>query len=134
MMPSAKIVICDRFWPENMSYKPNSPDCVCSISCRSASGLMPGVGMCPPTRYTASRPSVNNTRFLRSATAKTFLRLSTAMLRQDLGPAARGSDLLGRLAAELVRVDRQRLADVPARQDLDLPRAADEPALAQQVR
>ena len=23
MMPSAKIVICDRFCPENMSYSPN---------------------------------------------------------------------------------------------------------------
>ncbi len=51
MMPSANTVICDRFWPENMSYSPNRllwAACVAS-SC-SAFPLMPGVGTCAPTR------------------------------------------------------------------------------------
>ena len=51
MTPSAKIVICDRLLPENMSYRPNSVLAgLLGQSARSASVLMPGVGMCPPTR------------------------------------------------------------------------------------
>ena len=38
MMPSAKIVICDRFRPENMSYRPNIVFFACSASSASASG------------------------------------------------------------------------------------------------
>src|SRR5689334_3268029 len=134
MMPSAKIVICDRFFPENMSYSPNIVFFAWSTSAASASGLIPGVGMWPPTRYTASSPSVNSTRFLRSATAKMFLRLSIpSPLREDFGFAARGRDLFGRLAAELVRTHRQRLRDVAARQHLDLAGAADDPLLPQQL-
>jgi hypothetical protein len=45
MMPSAKIVICDRFWPENMSYKPNIVLRACSASCASAAVLTPGIVM-----------------------------------------------------------------------------------------
>src|SRR5512138_1538612 len=64
-----------------------------------------------------------------------FLRLSiTPYLREDFGLATRGGDLLGRLAAELVRADRERLRDVAARAHLDLPGAPDEPLLAQQLR
>ena len=74
MMPSAKIVICDRLPPENMSYRPNIVFCACSASMRQRLGFMPGVGMWLPTRYTASSPSVNSTRLRRSGTAKMFLR------------------------------------------------------------
>src|ERR1035437_3080118 len=38
--------------------------------------LMPGVGMCPPSRYTASIASVNNTRRRRSGTRKMFANAS----------------------------------------------------------
>ena len=49
--PSANTVICDRLRPENMSYRPNSLlDAACSASTLSAAVLIPGVGMCPPTR------------------------------------------------------------------------------------
>src|SRR6266511_4900898 len=55
-------------------------------------------------------------------------------LRQDLGGAAGGGDLLSRLAAELVRAHRQLLRDVAATQNLDDPRARDEAVLPQQLR
>src|SRR4051794_20373454 len=98
--------------------------------------------MCPPTRYTASSPSVNSTRLRRSATAKMFFRLSASMvlsrvrrgLRHHLCRAAGGSDLFGRLAAELVRPYRERLGDVAAGEHLDVAALADEPVLAQQLR
>src|SRR4029453_8193439 len=49
------------------------------------------------------------------------------------GGAARGGDLLGRLAAELVRAHRELLTDVAARQHLDLlSLAADQPLLPEQ--
>src|SRR5690349_21246350 len=134
MMPSAKIVICDRFFPENISYSPNIVFFACSTSAASACGLIPGVGIWPPTRYTASRPSVKSTRFLRSATAKMFLRLSIpSPLREDFGLATRGRDLLGRLPAELVCAHRQRLRDVAARENLDLAGPVHEPLFAQQL-
>ena len=39
----------------------------------SAWKLIPGTGMCPPTRYTASIRKVKITRFLRSGMLKMFL-------------------------------------------------------------
>src|SRR3954452_15596587 len=142
MMPSAKIVICERLRPENMSYRPNIVFFAWSTSSASAWGLIPGVGMCPPTRYTASSPSVNSTRLRRSATAKMFFRLSASMvlsrvrrgLRHHLCRAAGGSDLFGRLAAELVRPYRERLGDVAAGEHLDVAALADEAVLAPQLR
>ena len=50
MMPSAKIVTCDRLPPENMSYRPNIVPAACSASNASASVFTPGVGMWLPTR------------------------------------------------------------------------------------
>src|SRR4051812_20957540 len=138
MMPSAKIVICDRFLPENMSYRPNIVFWACSTRTASASLLMPGTTMCPPTRYTARRPSVNSTRFLRSATAKMFFRLSSMAttlrdLRDHLDLAAGGGDRLGRFTAELVGVNGQGLRDLAAGEHLDFSGAADQPVLAQQL-
>ena len=49
-MPSAKIVICDRFCPENMSYKPNMVFRACSARIASASLLIPGMVTWLPTR------------------------------------------------------------------------------------
>src|SRR5688572_23516933 len=114
----------------------------CSARIASASLLMPGMVTWLPMRYTASMPSVNNTRFRSSGTAKIFLTLSCsirltclrpARLPQDLCRAARRGNLLGRLAAELVRPHGQRLADVAARQHLDAHVALDEAALLEQL-
>src|SRR5689334_572548 len=129
MMPSAKIVICDRFFPENMSYRPNIVFAAWSAIIFSASELTPGVGMWPPTRYTASSPSVKSTRLRRSLTATMFFSESASIyapLRQYLCRAARGGDLFGGLAAELVRANRQLLRDIAAREHLDAARAGDE--------
>src|SRR5258706_5258381 len=64
-----------------------------------------------------------------------FLRLSiTSYLRQDFGLTAGSGDLSGRLAAELVRPNRQRLRDLAAREHLDSAGPADEPALAKSFR
>src|SRR4030095_10902022 len=109
-------------------------------------------------RYTPSIPSVNSTRFRRSAICQRFFSglfsiFLTLAARQgppytlelhSVGGAlraayrfrrsTRGGNLLRRLAAELVRPHRQLLCDVPAGQHLDLPRAANNTALAQQLR
>src|SRR5215471_13807460 len=137
MMPSAKIVICERFLPENMSYRPNMEFAAWSAISLSASEFTPGVGMWPPTRYTASNPSVKSTRLRRSLTATMFFSESASIappLRQHLCRAARGGDFFRGLAAELVRANRQLLRDVAAREHLDAARARDEPVRAQQLR
>src|SRR6516165_10698841 len=109
----------------------------------SAAEFTPGVGMWPPTLYTASSPSVKSTRFRRSLTAMMFLSESASMselrqaepaLRDHLCRAARGGNLLSGLAAELVRANRQLLGDVAARQYFDAAGARDEPARAQRFR
>src|SRR3954471_23979564 len=90
-------------------------------------------------------PSVNSTRLRRSETAKTFFsesasivlcsgRSADRLLRQHLGRAAGGGDLLPRPAADLLRANRHRLADVSTRENLDRARARDQAALAQQLR
>src|SRR5688572_31262343 len=121
--PSAKIVTRDRLPPVNMSYIPNSVFCACSERMRIASELTPGVGMKLPTRYTASMPSVNNTRLRRSATAKRFFSVSSTRLPQlaadRLCLTTRGGQLLGGLSAELVRLHGQRLGDLTTAQHLD---------------
>src|SRR5690554_5307889 len=94
---------------------------------------MPGVVMCAPMRYTPSMPSVNSTRLRRSETANRFFsafsmaslpagtpcRRPRSLPGQDLRRAAGGGDLVGRLAAELVRLHGQLLADIAAGQHLD---------------
>src|SRR5690349_9751321 len=61
-------------------------------------------------------------------------RLSSIWLRQYLGGAAGGRNLLGSLAAELVRPHRQRLVDVTASEHLHPLAAADDPFGRQQLR
>src|SRR5688500_2232478 len=124
----------------------------CSAITASASWLMPGVGMWLPMRYTPSRPSVKSTRLRRSVIAHRFLigfsivfvqapSAGTLLLgsrplgHQHVRRAAGGQNLLRRLAAELVRLHRQLLRDIAARQHLDrLADAVDEPALTQELR
>src|SRR2546423_1591251 len=103
--------------------------------------------MWPPTRYTASRPRVKSTRLRRSATEKMFFRLSasiglhparleagpTGELRQHLGLAACCRAFFRCLAAELVRLHGERLADVAARENLDAAGAPRETMLAQEL-
>src|SRR5208337_2637760 len=72
MMPSAKIVTRRKLPPLNRSKMPRTEPAACSIIRRSSSALMPGVGMCAPRRYTASSPSVKNSRFRRSSIRKRF--------------------------------------------------------------
>src|SRR5512138_2346542 len=48
---------------------------------------MPGVGRCPPMRYTASMASVNSTRFRRSGIRKMFASFS------NIGPQCASSHL-----------------------------------------
>ena len=72
MIPSAKIVNRRKLPPLNKSISPSTDPWPCWNNCCSNSVLMPGVGMCPPRRYTASKPSVNSTRFRRSGVLKMF--------------------------------------------------------------
>src|SRR3954471_3943873 len=44
---------------------------------------MPGVGMCPPKRYTASKASANRSRLRRSGTRKTFVMASRNFMPVD---------------------------------------------------
>src|ERR1044071_1112925 len=96
MMPSAKTVSRRRLPPLNISTKPrNDPRCASKMR-DSAAGSMPGVGMCPPRRYTASSPSVNRMRLRRSGTRNTFASFSSIerpyllflLLRCPLGNAS----------------------------------------------
>ena len=51
MMPSAKIVICDRLPPENMSYRPNIVfSRLFGQQRQRLRCSRPGVGMWPPMR------------------------------------------------------------------------------------
>jgi hypothetical protein len=71
--------------------------------------------------------------FLRLSSMDTLIRPACAVFRQHLCLAARRRDLFRGGAAELVRVHRQRLRDVPASEYFDASRPGDEPALAEQL-
>src|ERR1051325_6677849 len=72
MMPSAKIVRRRNMPPLNRSRKPNSVPWFCWTHSSKRSVLIPGIGICAPMRYTASRPSANRRRLRRSGTRKTL--------------------------------------------------------------
>src|SRR5215467_9410264 len=110
----------------------------------SSATLMPGVGMCAPTRYTINRARVNNTRFRKSSMRKMFLTASTNRfirvpcrfsLRYDLKRAARlGNLFLGR-SAERVRVNGELVLQFAVAENLDAIRgAADKSMCAKQLR
>src|SRR5438034_1164891 len=72
MMPRAKMVSRRMLPPANMSKKPKIPPWDREKISSQRRILMPGIGTCPPSRYTASRPSVNRTRLRRSGMRKTL--------------------------------------------------------------
>ena len=55
MMPSAKIVSRRKLPPLNRSKMPRTEPAPCWKIVSSTRQLMPGVGMCAPMRYTASK-------------------------------------------------------------------------------
>src|SRR6266568_1009958 len=112
MIPRAKIVSRLRLPPENRSRNPRIPPPCCRKNDSSAWKLIPGTGMWPPTRYTASIRKVKTTRFLRSGMLKMFLIDSNmpaplrARRRGDgLGASPGPGDLLQGRLAEAVRLD-----------------------------
>src|SRR5258706_5589995 len=144
MIPSAKIVRRRRFPPENRSRKPRMPPPCCRKNDSSAWKLIPGTGMWPPTRYTASMMNVNRTRLRRSGMLKMFLiesniaSLSSAARRgggDDLRPAAGTRDLLGGALAELVCLHHERAGQLAVPQHLDAGiQALDEPLRQERLR
>src|SRR5450631_2264902 len=85
MMPRAKMVMRRMLPPENKSTKPSSDPLLCSMYCWKSAVLTPGIGMCPPMRYTASRPSVKKTRLRRSGMRKILANLSNITSRPQIG-------------------------------------------------
>src|SRR6266849_1436478 len=115
MMPRAKIVRRRNMPPLNRSMKPRNPPWFCRTKSSKRSALIPGMGIWPPRRYTASRPSANRSRLRRSGTRKTFATASknfiTLPLRADhLGGSSGSLDLFERRLREYVRLH----LDLPA--------------------
>src|SRR5438445_779281 len=126
MMPSAKMVRRLRFPPENRSRNPRMPPPCWRKNDSSAWKLIPGTGICPPTRYTASIRKVKMTRFLRSGMLKMFLIESIISLLaghrwtgDHFGAPAGARDLLHGGLAEPVRLHHDRLRQFPVPEDLD---------------
>jgi hypothetical protein len=141
MMPSAKIVICDRFFPGE--HVVEAEHRVLRLigekrQCIVVHARCGDVTADPIYREQAQReehplaqvrhredvfqtvsqhvclPAIS--RPARQVKAPAYRRL-----RQHLGPAASRRDLFRRLGAELVRLHRERLADVATCQNLDIP-------------
>src|SRR5690242_2720294 len=111
MMPSAKIVKRRSCPPLNRSTKPRKVPRFCSKNCCSRSALIPGVGMCPPRRYTASSPRVNRMRLRRSGTRNTLASFSSMREFTSLGLRLLISALLSPGRFPLVRNRRDRDLD-----------------------
>src|SRR2546425_742951 len=102
-----------------------TPPC-CRKNASSAWKLIPGTGIWPPTRYTASIRNVKTTRFLRSGMLKMFLidsnMLSPLRARRHgdrLGPAAGPGDLVQGRLAEAVRLHDDRPGQLAVAEHLD---------------
>src|SRR5688500_5123942 len=115
MMPKAKIVRRRNMPPLNMSMKPKNVLEFCWKNASSLFASIPGVGICAPRRYTASKPSVKNTRRRRSGTRKMFATASknlfmTLLLRghrrfdDPFDRTAGGDYLFFRLGREQMRL------------------------------
>src|ERR1017187_3652951 len=122
MMPRAKMVSLRMLPPANMSKNPKTvPDCELKNSCQRWM-LMPGVGIWPPSRYTASIASVNSTRLRRSGTRKMLAKASKNLMVvcDSRRSSSRRADHL-RFAAGLGDLVRSRFREV-MRLDRDGPR------------
>src|SRR5947209_3997888 len=132
MIPSAKIAIRPRPPPENRFSSPRMllPPKFFSIE-PTALELIPGAGMCVPSRYSPSSSAVNST-FLRISPTLNAPRIVEIMAsalrdalrrrrgrRDELAGAASGLDLLARTLRKRMRVHGQRLRDRALGQDLD---------------
>src|SRR5664279_873081 len=79
MIPKAKTVRRRMLPPANRSKKPKiDPEFELKNSSQRCK-LIPGVGMWPPRRYTASRPSANISRLRRSGTRNMFANASNSL-------------------------------------------------------
>src|SRR5271157_709919 len=144
MMPRAKIVSRRKLPPLNRSKIPSTDPADCLKSSSSTLVLMPGVGMCAPMRYTASSPSVKNSRFRRSSMRKRFANAfkkrfipvpRETRLRYHLKRAAGLGDLLLRRRAECMGVNGELGLQLAIAQNLDGIRGAAHKAVrAQQLR
>src|SRR5882724_7681727 len=102
MMPRAKTVSRRMLPPANMSKNWKIPPFWREKISSQRIRLMPGMGTCPPNRYTASRPSVNRTRLRRSGMRKTFAIASKNFMVRSLLLGRRGrADHFGRSASRL---------------------------------
>src|ERR1700730_3904195 len=151
MMPSAKIVRRRRLPPLKRSKMPRNEPAPCWKMVSSTRQLMPGVGMCAPMRYTASKASVNSTRFRKSGMRKRFLKASknrfmrlryflvpylssVANLGHNLERSARCTDLFLRRRAKGVRVNGELGGQFTVAEDLDaVGLAANEAMCAEQI-
>src|SRR6202011_283806 len=132
MIPSAKIAIRPRPPPENRFSRPRMllPPKLLWI-CLTAAELIPGAGMCVPSRYSASRAAVKSSLLRISLTlnAPRIVEIMTASVLRGLGLCDRvsgdhavppcGFDPLPRRLAKRVRVDGQRLGQIALGQHLD---------------
>src|ERR1035438_10628811 len=84
MMPRAKIVRRLMLPPAKRSKKPKIDPAFELKNSSHRVILIPGVGMCPPRRYTASRPSANRSRLRRSGTRNIFANASNSLFMSTL--------------------------------------------------
>src|ERR1035441_10066676 len=79
MIPNAKTVSRRMLPPANRSKNPKiDPELELKNSSQRVM-LMPGVGMWPPSRYTASMASANSSRLRRSGTRNMFVNASNSL-------------------------------------------------------
>src|SRR5256885_8144589 len=124
MIPSAKIAIRPRPPPLNRFSSPRMllPPRFFWIA-SMALDLIPGAGMCAPSRYSARMPAVNRI-FLRMSATLNPPRIvaiidPAASALDELAGAPGGFDALTRAGAEGVRVNRERDRQLALGQNLD---------------
>src|SRR5437588_12865431 len=122
MIPSANRAIRPSPPPENRFRSPKIPLPLSrSVTALIACALMPGAGMCVPSRYSPRTAAVNRTLFRISPTlnAPRIVEIMVWPSRLDqLTGAAGRFDRLARGFAEAVRVDGQRLGELALGENL----------------
>src|ERR1700722_17080265 len=94
MMPRAKTVSRRNMPPLNRSMKPKREPEFCWKNSARRLASIPGVGMCPPKRYTANKPSVKKMRFRRSGIRNILAIVSNSFIVAYLGASLNRSCLL----------------------------------------